>query len=231
MKRDGWLDGWMAGWLDRPTAAFGGVTSSASASGSTRRAAREFFTVDLRGLRVALAARAAAAGMTESDVLRSALAAALGDLTGCAAGSVQASIEPMPPTTLVKLSVRLVRLAASRLDQQAHAAGLSRGAYLTRLIDGAPPVAASADRAAGAAALRASAAELAVLSRDISHLTHLLSHGNVEAARPYRERLDTLDVDVRAHLEQAAAVLAALAPARVTKRRPHPLASHSRSAP
>ena len=41
-------------------------------------AAREYFTVDLRGLRAALAARAARDGMTESDVLRSALATALG---------------------------------------------------------------------------------------------------------------------------------------------------------
>jgi hypothetical protein len=39
--------------------------------------AREYFTVDLRGLRAALAARAAERRMTESDVLRSALAVAL----------------------------------------------------------------------------------------------------------------------------------------------------------
>ena len=200
-------------------------------SGSPRRVAREFFTIDLRGLRAALVARAAAAGMTESDVLRSALAAALGDSTGRGPASVQTSIEPTPPATLVKLSVRLARLAASRLEQQARATGLSRGAYLTRLIDGAPPVAASSDRAAGAAALRASASELAVLSRDINHLTHLLRQGNVEAAQPYRERLDTLDGDVRAHLEKAASVLAGLSPARVTKRRPHPLARHNRRAP
>jgi len=36
--------------------------------------AREYFTVDLWGLRAALAARAAERRMTESDVLRSALA-------------------------------------------------------------------------------------------------------------------------------------------------------------
>ena len=43
-----------------------------------RPAAREYFTVDLRGLRAALAARAAAESVTESDVLRSALVARLG---------------------------------------------------------------------------------------------------------------------------------------------------------
>jgi len=40
-------------------------------------AAREYFTVDLRGQRAALATRAARDGVTESDVLRSALAVAL----------------------------------------------------------------------------------------------------------------------------------------------------------
>lgn len=145
----------------------------------------------------------------------------------------QRSTERTSPTIQVKLSVRLPHAAAAHLDQQTRAAGLSRGAYLTRLIDGAPIVTASVDRAAGAAALRASATELAVLSRDINHLTQLLRQGNVEAARPYRERLDTLDADVRTHLEQAAAVLAALSPPRVAKRRerqPHPLATHNRSA-
>ena len=43
---------------------------------------REFFTVDLRGLRAALTARAAEAGMTESDLLRSTWAVALRDRAG-----------------------------------------------------------------------------------------------------------------------------------------------------
>lgn len=38
--------------------------------------AREYFTVDLRGLRAALTARAARDGLTDSDVLRGALAVA-----------------------------------------------------------------------------------------------------------------------------------------------------------
>jgi len=40
--------------------------------------AREYITVDLRSLRAALAARAAHDGVTESNLLRSALATALG---------------------------------------------------------------------------------------------------------------------------------------------------------
>lgn len=61
-------------------------------------------------------------------------------------------------------------LVAHRLDLNGRAAGLSRGAYLMRLIDDAPPVIPRAERAAGFAALNASASELALLSRDINHL-------------------------------------------------------------
>jgi hypothetical protein len=178
-------------------------------------AAREFFTVDLRGLRAALTARAASQGVTESDVLRSALAASLGS------GACSAAVEPTPQNDAsriggsIKLTVRLPRPAAHRLDHQARAAGLSRAAYLSRLIDGAPPVIASVERVAATAALSASTTELALLSRDINHLTQLLRRGASEAARPYRERLDNLDADVRAHLDQAALTLAELSSSRV----------------
>jgi hypothetical protein len=178
-------------------------------------AAREFFTVDLRGLRAALTARAVSQGLTESDVLRSALAAALGS------AACSAKVEPPGQTDAlhiggsIKLSVRLPRLIAHRLNLQARVAGLSRGAYLSRLIEDAPPVMASADRSAGFAALSVSSTELALLSRDINHLTQLLRGGASEAARQYRERLDTLDADVRAHLDQAALTLAELSSSRV----------------
>jgi hypothetical protein len=184
-----------------------------------RAAAREFFTVDLRGLRGALSARAAATGVTESDVLRSALAAALHAASAAPHGPAPSAA---PSQSLLKLSTRLPRSAAERLDRQARAAGLSRGAYLKRLIDGAPPVVAATDKAACAAALSASAAELALLSRDITRLTLMLRQGNLESAKQYRHLLDTLDADVRAHLDLAAAVLADLAPRRTARR--HPLA-------
>lgn len=218
------------GWQDRPPAAFCGVGSRVGAAPPPLASTREFFTVDLRGLRAALTARAAATGMTESDVLRSALAFALRDSPIAAGDPTACAVDPSPRSPLVKLSNRLTRAAAERLDRHARTAGLSRGAYLTRLIDGAPPVIASADRATSAAALRTSAAELAVLSRDINHLTQLLSRGAVEAAKQYRDRLDTLDTDVRGHLDLAAAVLADLAQPR-TRSRQHPLAPQRRSAP
>jgi hypothetical protein len=172
--------------------------------------AREYFTVDLRGLRAALAARAAGDGVSESDVPRSALATAVG--TGQGVVSV-AAIESTPgaqSAVPLKLSVRLMRPAACRLDHNARAAGVSRGAYLARLIHGAPIVASSVDRIAMCQALNKSTEELAVLSRDINHLTQLLRQGSVEAAKVYTERHATLDRDVRLHLVLAAAVLADL---------------------
>jgi hypothetical protein len=198
--------------------------------------AREYFTVDLRGLRAALAARAAERRMTESDVLRSALAVALDADPRIAIttdfGGGPSPTPPTPhtsPTPQVKLSVRLTRLASQRLDRQARAAGLSRGAYLSRLIDGAPPVTASADRKAAAAALSQSSAELAILSRDINHFTQLVRRGAMDAALQYRERLDHLDIDVRSHLDKVATVLAEFASVRIGGRRSAPVAAQRRS--
>ena len=170
---------------------------------------REFLTVDLRGLRAGLRARAASSGQTESSILRSVLAAALGDRPIDVSPLSAGADGPMSPAQ-VKLSVRLPRTASSRLDHNVRAAGLSRGVYLTRLIEGAPPVVASSDRAAMFNALNASSAELAVLSRDINHLTRLLRQGSSQAAREYTGRHESLDGVVRAHLALAAPVLAEL---------------------
>lgn len=171
---------------------------------------REYFTVDLRGLRRALRERAAREGLTESDVLRSALSVALKDSMDHEPPLAVESTEPPQRIPHAKLSVRLPVPVCRRLDLNGRAAGLSRGAYLIRLIDGASPVIPSAERAAGFAALNASASELALLSRDINHLTHLLGKGFITAAREYRGRVDGLEGDVRKHLELSAAVIAEL---------------------
>ena len=125
-------------------------------------------------------------------------------------GAACSSAENAPPAPHVKLSVRLSRLASHRLDLDARAAGLSRGAYLTRMIDAAPAVLTSAERMAAFNGLNASASELAVFSRDINHLTLLLRSGSAAAAREYHQRLETLDRDVRAHLQRNAEVIAML---------------------
>ena len=77
--------------------------------------------------------RATAQGLTESDVVRSALAIALGKEQGMIERPPAINDDRPPPTVQVKLSVRIARHSAFRLDRQARAAGLSRGAYLGRL--------------------------------------------------------------------------------------------------
>jgi len=177
--------------------------------------AREYFTIDLRGLRAVLTRRAAQVGVTESEVLRSALVAALGSDAADVSNPTCDFTDVESHVPHVKLSVRLRRPVACRLDQDARAAGLSRGSYLAQLIRGAPHVASSADRVAACAALNRSSEELAVMSRDINHLTHLLRQGSVEAAKSYAERHETLDRDVRSHLALAAVVLADLSSMRL----------------
>jgi hypothetical protein len=176
---------------------------------------REFFTVDLKGLRARLAARAVSMGMTESDVLRSALSQALGEV-GAAPSTVPINQVDLADSDPIKLSVRVGRRAAGVLDRNAHGAGISRGAYLTQLLAEAPPVASSADRAIGFAALGASCDALSLLSRDVRHLAQLLRSSTGAAALAYAERLLTLDADVRAHLALAAVALAKLSTARAT---------------
>jgi hypothetical protein len=201
-------------------------------------ATRQFFTVDLRGLRAALAARAARLNISESDVLRSALAAALTNETDLVNAEVANNEAAQPASngaallgssSQVKLSTRLSPCVAARLNHNVRAAGLSRGAYLARLIEGAPPVMPSADRKAGFAALSASADELALLSRDIHHLTVLLKAGDVQAARPYRAMLDTLDGAVRAHLAKATSTLTELSVRRKATSQPSTRALQTRN--
>jgi plasmid stability protein len=182
---------------------------------------RQFFTLDLRGLRAALAARATRLGVNESDVVRSVLAAALATEVECvnaeAAATGSSACGALTSNEQVKLSTRMPCNVAARLDHNARTAGLSRGAYLARLIEAAPPVMSSRDRKAGYAALSDSAAELALLSRDIHHLTALLKAGELQAAAPYRDMLNTLDADVRLHLAQATSTLTDLSTQRSTR--------------
>ena len=70
----------------------------------------------------------------------------------------------------------------------------------------------SASRPDCLAALNASCAELATLSRNLHDLTALLRQGEVRAAQEYRRMFDTLGDDVRAHLRLAAGTLSELRP-------------------
>ena len=172
----------------------------------------DFVTVDMRGLKAALVARAQAERMSVSVLVRSAVARDLGLAGDVAASRVDAAVAGHESVASVKLSIRMTAAEARQLAAGARAAGLSRGVYLAGLIANVPVLSTIGGRTAHIAALMASCAELSTLSRNVHRLTALLRQANVEPARPYREMLDTLAGDVRRHLELAARALSDLQP-------------------
>ncbi len=176
----------------------------------------DFVTVDMRGFKAALVARAQAERVSVSLLVRSAVAGYLGVIEPAESpqAPTSATLDSDPASSTVKLSIRLTLTEANQLAAGARAAGLSRGAYLAGLVAGVPVLSNGTGRAEHLAALVASSAELSTLSRNLHQLTALLRHGDVQAAQSYRESLDTLAGDVRAHLMLASRVLAELQPRR-----------------
>jgi hypothetical protein len=171
----------------------------------------DFVTVDMRGLKAALVARAQAERVSVSVLVRGAVAREFG-LAKAGADHQATSAGATSSAASVKLSIRMTLEEAEQLAAGARAAGLSRGAYLSGLIANVPVLTSGANRTDHIATLVASSAELSTLSRNIHHLTSLLREGNVRPALAYRDMLDTLAGDVRRHLTLAASVLADLRP-------------------
>ena len=172
----------------------------------------DFVTVEMRGSKGALVARAQSERVSVSVLVRVAVARDLGLAVECEPQPADVPNGAASRAAGVKLSIRMTADEARQLDAGARTAGLSRGAYLAGLIANVPVLSAGGSRGEHIAALTVSSAELATLSRNIHRLTALLCHANVEQARPYREMLDTLAVDVRRHLELASRALADLQP-------------------
>lgn len=174
--------------------------------------AHDFVTVDMRGLKAALVARAQAERVSVSVLVRDAVARDLGPAAECGPRREEQLTRSASGAASVKLSIRMTAEEARQLDAGARSAVMSRGAYLAGLVAGVPVLVSGGARAGHIQALLASSAELATLSRNIHRLTALLRQANVEPARPYREMLDTVAGDVRRHLELAAHTLADLQP-------------------
>mgnify|MGYP000844830004 CR=1 FL=1 len=181
----------------------------------------DFVTVDMRGLKAALVARATAQRVSVSVLVRRAVARDLG-LDELSPPQVSASGKGSTPGgSVVKLSIRLTTTEAEQLAAGARSSGLSRGAYLAGLVAGIPALTSGTCRNDQLAALTASNAQLSGLSRNIHALTRFLTLGNVPQAMVYRDTLDRLDGDVRRHLAQAAGLLADLRPRRHTAETQH----------
>jgi hypothetical protein len=170
---------------------------------------RDRITVDLRGSKAALIARAQGQGVSPSELLRSLLATALADGEGEPANR---GVAPEPAGKRVRLSLRMRSGDVVALMNHARATGLSAGDFVAALVNQAPVLAAREGPQIHLAALTQSCNELATLSRSLRHLAALLREGSTRAAQEYRAMLDAVDSDVRAHLGLAATVLAEIRP-------------------
>ena len=179
----------------------------------------DFVTVEMRGLKAVLVARAQAQRVSVSELVRSAVARDLG---------LSVEVEPRSGgiphkawhAASVKLSIRMTTYEASQLAAGARAAGLSRGAYLAGLVANIPVLSSGGGRAEHIAVLRVSTAELATLSRNLHHLSTQLRRSEEQFSRPLRSMLDTVARDVRQHLDLASSALADLQPRRPANAEP-----------
>ena len=174
----------------------------------------DFVSVEMRGLKAALVARAQAQRVSVSELVRNAVARDLG--LSVVEGEPQSVEVPhgVGHAASVKLSIRMTAEEAAQLAAGARAAGLSRGAYLAGLVARVPVLTGGTSRVEHIAVLSESTAELATLSRNLYLLSTLLRRGEDESSRPLRLMLDTLARDVRQHIDLASSALADLQPRR-----------------
>jgi hypothetical protein len=155
--------------------------------------------------------RAQAIGVSPSELVRKVLA----DELDRSAGNMT---EPSEQRTggrtdeRARLCLRMGSNEYAATLAAARRAGLSPGRYVAQLVAGVPAILEGGRHADHVAALIACNAELSTLSRNIHHLTHLLRQGDVVPALAYRDKLNTLDGDIRRHLALAAGALADLRP-------------------
>lgn len=191
----------------------------------------DFVTVDMRGLKAALVARAKADRVSVSVLVRKAVERDLCVEGARAAGKGGEGADEADLGAWVKLSIRMTGDEAQRLAAGARAAKLSRGAYLAGLINSTPVLTSGANRPECIAALTASCAELSTFSRNIHQLTALLGEGNVRRALEYRSMLDVLSADVKKHLQLAAQTLSDLRARRPASAKRSTAAARAEGAP
>lgn len=109
-----------------------------------------------------------------------------------------------------RVEVGLSSVQALTLASRATAAGVAKCEYLRALLDGDPPPALPPDHAALISALMASTDRLAAASVDLNALMRLLKSLPSTQVDGQRTSLQSLTGDIQAHLEVAAAVLAAV---------------------
>jgi hypothetical protein len=175
---------------------------------------RDRVTIDLRGLREPLQARALVNQMTPAALVRQAVLAYLAPTSG------DQKPDPRPlkhvrEEQVVKVTLRLPAGHAALMNYQARIADVSKSIYVAALIEGAPP---PRNHAQAVAALQASTNRLAVISTDLSaylRILHMVRPGASQELDRYQAGIDTLSKDIGRHLNTAAELVAEL---RATRR-------------
>jgi hypothetical protein len=171
-------------------------------------ASRDRVTIDLCGIGDAVRAAAAVRGMGVAQLVRRALVMSLDLRATATVASVKGGSDGQTPSReTAKLTLRLSQAHADALMLNAGALGLSYGDYVGRLVANSPLPQPVSERRADRAALLASNDRMAALSTDLVALVKLLRPAKVEQARPYRDRLETADAEIRRHLDRASALI------------------------
>lgn len=169
-------------------------------------ASRDRVTIDLRGIGDAVRSAAAARDLTIAAFARHALVEAIGPLPAHLPSA--ALVGSSGPCRVAKLTIRLRESDAEVLVFNAAGLGLSYGEYVARLVNRTPLPMPAAERAVDRAALMASSDNLAVLSADLHAFIRLLRTAKSTEAEKYRRRIETVDADIRAHLDLASKLVA-----------------------
>jgi hypothetical protein len=165
---------------------------------------RDRVGVDLRGIGDAVRAAARARHTTVAALARDALVEAIGHPV-TASGRIAAEFGEIE---IVKLTLRMRQHEAEALILNAGGLGLSYGDYVARLVLQTPLPRPAGERAADRAALMASSDNLAALSVDLAAFMRLLRMGNTADSERYRHRIETVDLEIRRHLDRASALIA-----------------------
>ena len=166
-------------------------------------ASRDRVGVDLRGIGDAVRAAARARHSSVAAFARDALVDAMG----------RPSRLPDPiavdfgQAEIVKLALRMRRSDADTLILTAAGLGLSYGEYVARLVKQTPMPMPAKERAADRAALMASTDNLAALSVDLAVYMRLLRTGKLFEGETYRSRIETMDLEIRRHLDRVSALI------------------------
>ncbi len=175
---------------------------------------RDRVTVDLRGLRARLNARAAQQEITAAALVRRAVMLMLDD--GATCGPELAGIKPAAGKVMT-LTLQMPSLHAAALASRARAADVSRGRYVCKLLDGIPAPPRPADHSATVTALRASTERVTAMSADLNAFLRLLRLGPNKQMENYRAGLMDLADDMRTHMATASALIADLAATRAKR--------------